>query len=324
MTAIDNTALEGRAGASPRLPVIDIARGLAVVAMVIYHGAWDVSTLALADLDVSGSRGWNLFARSIAASFLVLAGIGLALAHRGGIRWPHFLRRLAVIAAAAAAITVATYYVFPRSFIFFGILHNMVVSSVLALPFVLLSPALAAIASLVVLGLPHLVVGGGLLDDPALAFLGLGRVPPFTNDWVPIFPWTGYVLAGIAMAPLVSGMPWRGQGGTLGRTLTTLGRHSLVIYLLHQPLLFGAALGLREILGPNQAAEAAPFMRQCARSCQDQGQGEALCLRTCGCTVEALRRDGIWNAIREGSPSGEFVQRAGNRAAECLKRESGS
>lgn len=319
MSTLDNTALEGRATSLPRVPVIDIARGVAVIAMVIYHFAWDLSTLALADIQVVGSPGWNLFARSIAASFLILGGIGISMAYQHGIRWPHFLRRLAVIGAAAAVITIATKFSFPRSYIFFGILHNMALSSLIAVPFLFMPRIAAALAALVFLALPRLVQGG-IFDKPILAFLGLGTVPPNTYDWVPVFPWTGYLLAGFAAAPLLVGFLPRGDGGGFGRALATLGRYSLVIYLLHQPILFGTLFGLRQVIGPNQAADAAPFVRHCALSCQGQRQPEALCLKACGCTVEALRRDGIWNSIRDGDPSAEFLQRAGNRAAECLKQ----
>lgn len=322
MSALDNTALEGEASAAPRLPAIDVARGLAVVAMVIYHTGWDLSTLGLADLDVSGSRGWSLFARSIAASFLILAGIGLALAHRDGIRWPHFLRRLAVIAAAAAIISIATYFAFPRSYIFFGILHNMALSSVVALPFLLVPRSVAALAGLVLLGLP-LVVPAGLVDHPALTFLGLARVPPNTYDWVPVVPWTGYLLAGLGIAPLLVASLPRGDGGRLGRGLARLGRYSLVIYLLHQPLVFGALAGVRQITGPSPAAGTSAFMRDCSFLFRQQGHGEEISRATCTCTIAALRRDRIWDAIRDGTAGAEFAQRAGNRAAECLKQSSG-
>lgn len=323
MATLDNTALEGRATSHPRVPAIDIARGVAVIAMVIYHFAWDLSTLALADLEVVGSPGWNLFARAIAASFLVLAGIGISMAYRDGIRWAHFLRRLAVIAAAAAVITAATFLSFPRSYIFFGILHNMALSSVIALPFLFAPRIVAALAALVFLALPRLV-SGGIFDQPVLAFLGLGTIPPNTYDWVPVFPWSGYLLAGFAAAPLLIGLLPRSEGGGVGRALATLGRYSLVIYLVHQPVLFGALFGLRQFTGPNPTADAAPFMRYCLQSCQAQKQPEALCKKACGCTVEALRRDGIWGPIRDGDPSAEFLQRAGNRAAECLKQARGN
>lgn len=318
MSVLDNTSLEGKAIKSPRLPAIDIARGIAVIAMVVFHTSWDLSMLSLVDLDVGNSPGWALFARAIAAAFLAIAGIGLAMASGDGIRWKHFLRRLAVICVCAAIITLGTRIAFPDSYIFFGILHNMALSSVIALPFLLLPRFVAALAALVFLALPHFV-SGGVFDERALAFLGLGSFPPLTYDWVPIFPWTGYLLAGIGMADLVVGLLPKGGGGQIGRGLATLGRYSLIIYLLHQPLIFGALFGLRQMTGPNQAAEAGPFLRNCVRTCEDQGQDQKLCQATCKCTVDALRRDGIFTAIREGQASGEFLQRAGNRAAECLK-----
>lgn len=321
MALLSNTALEGRAGSFPRLPAIDIARGIAVIAMAIFHTGWDLSALALVNLNLAESTGWNIFARSIATTFLILAGIGLALAHGDGVRWLPFLRRLGVILGAAILVTIGTYFAFPQTFIFFGILHNMALSSVIALPFLFLPRVVAAVVALVFLGLPHLV-SGGPFDHPALAVLGLGRVSPDTNDWVPLLPWTGCVLAGIAIAPLVTSLLPRGDGGRLGRGLATIGRYSLIIYLVHQPLIFGALLGVRQIVGPSATAEAAPFMRHCAKSCQNQGQREKLCLAACDCTVQALRRDGIWSAIRDGQPSAEFLQRAGNRAAECLKQSS--
>ncbi|TDR93288.1 heparan-alpha-glucosaminide N-acetyltransferase [Enterovirga rhinocerotis] len=323
MIPVTNTELEGRARSAPRIPAIDIARGLAVVAMVVYHTAWDLSTLALVDLDVTGSREWNLFARSIAASFLVLVGIGLVLAHGDGIRWPHFLRRVAVIATGALAITAATAFFFPSSYIFFGILHNIALSSLIAVPFLALPPLVTAAVGLAMLYLPT-VVAGGVFDTPILAFLGLGRIPPVTYDWVPVVPWTGYVLAGIAVARLVAGVLPRGEGGRIGRLFATLGRYSLVIYLLHQPLIFGALFGVQKLVGPNPRAEIAPFVRDCTQTCTASGQEEGYCRsrceRTVTCTADALRREGIWAAVRDGTASAEFRQRAGNRHAECLKK----
>ena len=101
--------------------------------MVVYHTAWDLSFLGLIDTNVIGSPGWSLFARSIAASFLTLVGVGLVLAHGGGMRWRPFFRRLGTIAGAALAITLATRVVFPETYVTFGILHCIAAASVLAL-----------------------------------------------------------------------------------------------------------------------------------------------------------------------------------------------
>src|SRR5690606_22149760 len=103
----------------PRLPVIDIARGVAIVAMAIYHLCWDLSYFRFIPVDVGYDPGWVLFARSILFSFMVLVGIGLVLAHGEGVRWRGFWRRLAFIAGGAALITLGTWLTFPESFVYF-------------------------------------------------------------------------------------------------------------------------------------------------------------------------------------------------------------
>jgi uncharacterized membrane protein len=102
---------------------LDSARGLAVVAMVIYHVGWDLSHFGLIETDVAFATGWRRFAQAIAASFLVISGISLALATQRGIRMQHLLKRLGVIAGAALLVTIGSWLAFPDQFIFFGILH---------------------------------------------------------------------------------------------------------------------------------------------------------------------------------------------------------
>src|SRR5690606_30434682 len=77
----------------PRLPVIDIARGVAIVAMVIYHLSWDLSLYGFIPVDVGYDPGWVFFARSILFSFMFLVGVGLVLGHGDGMRWKRFWRR---------------------------------------------------------------------------------------------------------------------------------------------------------------------------------------------------------------------------------------
>ena len=118
---------------SARWPGIDAARGTAIAAMVVYHFSWDLSYLGLITTDIVNEPGWQLFARTIAASFLTLVGTGLVLAHQhGGVSWTAFLRRLAIISAAALGVTLVTRFVFPDEYIFFGILHWNAVASALA------------------------------------------------------------------------------------------------------------------------------------------------------------------------------------------------
>jgi len=80
-------------GGSSRLGVIDVARGVAVAAMIVFHAAWDLSELRLMEADIRAIPAWSAFAHVIAGSFLILTGAGLVLAHGGGLRPRAFLRR---------------------------------------------------------------------------------------------------------------------------------------------------------------------------------------------------------------------------------------
>src|SRR5262245_59589025 len=120
----------------PRFAIIDLIRGIAVVAMIVYHFSWDLLDSKLITADVVDDTGWRAFAHIIAGTFLALVGFNLAIAHRSGIRRGPYFRRLAILAAAAAAVSLGTYWFMPDAFVFFGILHMITVASVLALPFV--------------------------------------------------------------------------------------------------------------------------------------------------------------------------------------------
>ena len=177
--------------------------------MAAYHTTWDLGHLALTPENYALAPLGKVAAHLIAGTFLVLVGIGLVLMNRDGLRPRAFLLRLARIGIAALLITAATVYAFPDSFIFFGILHCIAVSSVLAVPFLRVSPAVALVVGIVVLATPAVMANPdyhlAVFDDPILSFLGLGMVPPRTNDYVPLFPWFGLVLLGLAAARL--GLP---------------------------------------------------------------------------------------------------------------------
>lgn len=298
---------------------VDAARGVAVLAMVIYHTAWDLGELQLIETDVARQPAFLLFARVIAASFLTLVGIGLVLAHADGVRARPFARRLAILVAAAGAVTAVTAIAVPQSFIFFGILHNIAFSSLVALPLVRV-PALATVGLAVVMWTAPFVIEAPALDRPSLAFLGLGASVPNTNDYVPVFPWTGFVFAGIALAKLARPILQASAGppGALGRVLARFGRHSLAIYLLHQPILFGLLWAVLQATGPNAVAQAAPFERACLASCGARGGSADLCRAGCACAIAAVRREGLWPAIQRARPSDEEAAKAANATRPCF------
>lgn len=132
--------------ARTRVELVDVARGLALVAMAIYHFVWDLDFFGYIDPGTSITGGWRIFARCIAISFLFIVGVSLYLANTQGFRRKSYIRRLAMIVAAALAITMATLLATPDAFIFFGILHHIALASVLGLAFLRL-PVVLMIAS---------------------------------------------------------------------------------------------------------------------------------------------------------------------------------
>ncbi len=311
-----------------RLAVIDLARGAALAAMVAYHATWDLGYLRLTPENAALSPGGRVAAHLIAGSFLLLVGVGMVLMNGSGIRPRPTLLRAARIALAALAITAATWIAFPDSFIFFGILHCIAVSSLLGLPFLFAPVPVTALAAALVVAAPHLV-RAEILDAPALFFLGLGHASPRTNDYVPLFPWFGIVLAGIVLGRL--GLPRLARSGLgagqpvgrIGRAAAFAGRHSLTIYLVHQPLLLGILTGVAALTGPHPRAGERTFRAEYVTTCTRTGGEAQACRIAARCTGSVLRRDGLWQA-QERPFTGTERLRAQALSQACYEAAEGT
>ncbi|MFO1184665.1 MAG: heparan-alpha-glucosaminide N-acetyltransferase [Bauldia sp.] len=268
--------------------------------MVVYHFAWDLSNANLIAVDVGVDPAWRWFAHLIAGTFLAIVGISLVLASEGGIDWPSYFRRLALIVAGAAGVSATTWLVFPDAFVFFGILHAIAFASVAALPFLALPAWLAAAAGALCLAAPAFLAIPAF-NTPLLLWLGLYTVPPASVDFVPVFPWFGVTLLGVAAARFA--LAWRPATawarplppGWLPQGLRLLGRWSLVIYLVHQPLLFGVVGLAARVMTP--ADRLAEFRENCRRSCSSTGAGEAPCQSYCSCVSDRASEQGLVLAV---------------------------
>lgn len=236
-----------------RIPALDVARGIAIAAMISYHFMWDLYFTGFWSINAATDPVLRLYAKGIAASFLGLVGISLVLAHGNGMQWRSFFKRLGMVVAAALVVTIGSYLAFPESYIFFGILHCIALSSVLALPFIR-APLWVVIASIIIAFAMPWAFASSVFEAPWALWLGLGIIPPLSNDYVPIFPWFGFVLAGIALWRSLPEAPadtqrWQ-PDGSIGRILVFAGQHSLFIYLTHQIVLLGILIGLASLLRP--------------------------------------------------------------------------
>ena len=294
---------------SLRLDAIDALRGLALLGMFAFHLIWDLGYFQLVSPDLPYEPTVMGFGHGVAASFLFLVGASLALASRHGVNRSAFWRRLLLICGAAAGVSAATYQLFPESFIFFGILHCIALSSLLALPLLRAPLWLVAGIALAALAAP-LLIESTLFDAPAFWWLGLGTREPISNDWRPLLPYFGVVLAGLIATRwlLARGLPawitnWRAQNHA-GAALVWGGRHSLLVYLVHQPVFLAVLFMVARAIGPQAALvpQDEPFVASCTAQCVAQGGGPQTCRNVCLCISDEIRKEPlIWERLmREG------------------------
>jgi len=228
---------------APRVEGLDALRGVAIVAMVVYHFCFDLRYFGVARWDFEHDIRWLAARTLILSSFLLIAGISAALARRdpaADARWP---RHVAVIGGAALLVTAASAMMFPRSFIWFGVLHAIALSLLLAR--LVIDRPCAALAAGVIVIAAGVMLSSQHFDNRMLGWLGFMTGKPMTEDYVPLFPWSGVLFLGIAAghALVASNFAMLAPLARMPRALRFLGRHSLAVYLVHQPLLLGG-LGL--------------------------------------------------------------------------------
>ncbi|VAW89570.1 hypothetical protein MNBD_GAMMA18-1269 [hydrothermal vent metagenome] len=219
---------------------IDAARGFAIVLMVIFHFTYDLNHFNYVEVDFNHDPFWLNFRTLIVTLFLCLVGISLQLATGKGVNLRRYGSRLMLLVAAAVAVTFGSYLVFPDKLILFGILHFIAVASVVGLLF------RHFYWINLLLGIGLIIFGVQFQHEwfNALAWhwIGLTTQGPATVDYVPLLPWFGVVLIGMFLGSLIERYQLLSrvsqQSNGLTRSLALGGRHSLVIYLAHQPLLF--------------------------------------------------------------------------------------
>jgi uncharacterized membrane protein len=199
---------------SRRIWAIDAARGAALAGMAIYHLSWDFAYFGIAPRSLPADPPMRLFSHVVASTFLLLVGVSLALAHSAGINWRGFWRRFAIVAGAAALVTLATRAFAPDEAIYFGILHCIALGGLLALPLISAPPRVALAAAAFTFAAPLLSVSA-LFDNPALVWLGLSSWIPATLDWrrAPDLC-AARRIAGRAMAPASGAGARARMGGT--------------------------------------------------------------------------------------------------------------
>ena len=233
-----------------RYDELDAARGIAILMMVLFHTLFDLYFFSVYPVEVTGGF-WRYFAFATASLFLLIAGMSLSISHARFMQrdpppssfavWKKYAGRGAFVFSCGLLVTAATYFYLGEGFVVFGILHVIGVSIALSPLFFRFREWNVAIGAAFVaagIAIPVLSVYGPAFLLP----IGIHPASFWSVDYEPVFPWAGLVLAGIGLGSLLypegrrafevppSAMP-------AVSLLAIPGRHSLVIYLLHQPVL---------------------------------------------------------------------------------------
>ena len=242
-----------------RVWLLDEVRGLATLLMVFYHALYDLDSLFAIPINLLDTGFFQFFRHFFASWFMVISGIACRYSRSN-------LRRGGLCLGIALTLTAVTVIFLPSQQILFGILHFLGSAMLL---FTLLSPLLdripplAGVIGCVLLYFPFSHLDQGGIGIPGLWFFSLPRrlytvgflfplgfVPPgfYSADYYPLLPGIFFFLAGSYL-----GLYFRRQLVPSwvycphNNFLAWAGRHSLWIYLAHQPVLW-VALTILQLL----------------------------------------------------------------------------
>ena len=222
---------------------VDFLRGIAILMMVMYHSLWNLNHFY--NIGVSVSEGfWGAFQVTTASLFLFLAGVSLTISSAGNnTGYAKYLKRGLKIFSFGLIITLVTKLIFPNGFVVFGILHLIGVSIIISYVFrkfgylnLLFGVGFIAVGAL---------LKGYAVDFDWLFFLGVYSGSFYSLDYFPVFPWFGVILIGMFFGDLLYSNNKRNfklkdlPENVAARFVCFLGKKSLIIYLLHQIVLYG-------------------------------------------------------------------------------------
>jgi len=234
--------------AMERYAEIDLVRGIALVMMIIFHTLFDLNFFGIFPVNVY-TGFWRFFAYATASLFLCVVGVSLMISRARAARYlgagalaKKFVYRGAGIICLGLLVTLVTWWYLREGYVVFGILTLIGVS-------VMSSPLFFRFGRMnAVLGVVVIIIGWifATMTGPIwLLPIGIHPAVFWSVDYTPIFPWFGVVLIGIALGDVLypGGVRSFTPPGLPKNAITPLvymGRHSLLIYLVHQPLILAA------------------------------------------------------------------------------------
>lgn len=227
---------------------LDIFRGCALFLMITFHFSFDLNNFHYMDLDFKYGAFWHYYRYLIVSMFVFTAGISLQIAYAKGIDGRKLFKRVLLLGGAALLVSIGSYTQFPQTWIYFGILHFFLFATLAGLLFLKLPKTALFVGTVILIGYNFHFLSMHWLYN--LLYIPLHLPYYYTEDLANIVPWFGVFLFGMAFANY--GLHEKVfqnrlflKHSKLNTVFSYMGKHSLLIYLLHQPLFFGIFLLLR-------------------------------------------------------------------------------
>ena len=238
-----------------RLHLLDALRGFTLLNMIAFHGLWNLVYLFGIRLSwYTGTPGY-LWQQWICWTFITLSGFCWSFSR-------NHLKRGALVFGGGLLVTAVTCIAMPESRIIFGVLTCIGSCMLLMIPVEKLAKKLPAAIGLAVsfglfvllrnvsdgsLGFEGWVIcplPASLYRNLLTAYLGFPPRSFFSTDYFPLLPWFFLFVTGYFLFRLLSEQKLNEKLFAKGNVplLNWLGRHSLIVYLLHQPVLYGLSL----------------------------------------------------------------------------------
>ena len=230
-----------------RYYVVDCIRGFAVLLMLGFHLTYDVFVFGGKSVQNAFSMPiwfWRHIPDVIGGLFFSVVGISayLKFSSLGETSYRSFIKRGLHILGLAIGITGITALISPKTAIYFGTLHSIGVSLLLIYPFLRYHNLNIVLGGIFIcIGL---ILGHYRFNHSILLWLGFIPKSGAGADYFPLIPWFGVVLIGIVIGRVLTGkkqlmdLEMTARVNLPFRVLTWIGRKSLLIYLVHQPILF--------------------------------------------------------------------------------------
>ena len=210
---------------------LDLMRGIAIIMMIAFHFIYDLNSFEFTSIPLFTHWAGIAWRCLIVFLFLSAVGISLVIAHSKNLKLRKFIKRLIYLGIAALLVSAGTYLMFPDGWVYFGILHLIWTSSLIAVAFVNLPKTSLLIAIIILIA--------AVFDQPNLSILSSifeSYLPIGSVDYYPLFPWLSFVFIGIYLGHY----PYYQKVITFrANWLEVIGQHALIIYLTHQIVLFG-------------------------------------------------------------------------------------